>query len=315
MTTQDPPKEGLFGRRGTSPLADRIAGQRQSAFSRGLGVLLGPARGDVAPPEEEGERAGVAQGLNRSALLSRLQGTHQPQLNRGFYALLQTAVPTIAVAEATEEVIASEYRVVLVDTDMLFPNPYQPRVAVDEAALDRLTKNIQEQGIIEPLEVMPTPQEHPGGQRSYWVISGERRRLAALRARIQRVPAIVKEVSARAALQMFLSRYVHTYPLSILDRARAFATLTSEMGMTVGEVAERVGVSAEQIELELSFLRMEDPIQESLKQGRLRSAQAEVLLKAPDESSRMTLWQYALHYRPSPERMEEHLEEMLRTGP
>ncbi|MBI4498963.1 MAG: ParB/RepB/Spo0J family partition protein [Chloroflexi bacterium] len=297
-----------------SPLAERIAQRQQGAIGRGGGALLGsptepPA---CAPPgEREAAEHAAPQGVNRSALLSRLQGTHQPQLNRGFYGLLRAAGPGDPEAADPEEVVASEYRVVLVATDALEPNPYLPHVPVAEAELERLAQNLREQGILEPLQVIPAAE---GGTRRYWVISGEQRRLAAIRAGFPRVPVIIREVSPRAGLQMSLARYLHPGSRSVLDRARAFAMLTAEMGMTVQEVAVRVGAAAEQVATEIRLLELEDAMQESLRQGHLTVAQASVLLNAPDQPTRRALWEYARRYRPSPERMHARLERMQRSA-
>lgn len=315
--TNLPPAKGTPA---VGPLAARIAQrQQQGGFTRALGVLFGRTM-EAAPPHEapagesEEERASPALGLNQGALLSRLQGTHRSQLNRGFYALLEAAGPPAPGEEHPEEVAASEYRVILADAGMVLPNPFLPPMVIDEGDLDLLAQSVRELGVLEPLQVMPTPEADADGRRCYWVILGERHRQAAARAGLTRLPVIVREVSPRAGLQMFLQQYVHTRPVSILVRAHIYHILTSQMGMMVDEVAERVGVPLEELETDLALLELEEPIQESLRRARLERAQASVLLKVPDRETRMALWQYAVRYGPTPERMEERLEAMRRSS-
>ena len=139
-----------LGRR-PSPLLDRIR-QRERPFSQGISVLLGippeaaqitaappdvPPGGAIPVPEEEPSR------LNRGALLSRLQGTHQASLNRGFYALLNTGSATAQAVMAAEEVDAVAYRVVLIDLDDIGPNPYLPPVPTDPEAMELLVQSIR----------------------------------------------------------------------------------------------------------------------------------------------------------------------------
>ncbi len=309
----------LEGRR-SSPLLDRIR-QRESSFSQGISVLLGlpPEAGAEEPviapvsPAGQGEEEEPSR-LNRGALLSRLQGTHQANLNRGFYALLNTAVPTAQVVMGADAADASAFRVVLMDLQDIAANPYLPLIATDGESMDLLVQSIREQGILDPLQVHPAPSDVPGEAR-YWIISGERRRQAALQAGLRQVPVIVKDVSPRAALQMFLSDAIHTYQLSIIDHAQVYRVLTQEMGMTSLQVASRIGASADDVEAELGFLQFEDPIQESLRDGRLKGVQARVLLEAPDEESRRTLWEYALRYRPAPGRMRARLAHLMAGEP
>ena len=58
-----------------------------------------------------------------------------------------------------------------------------------------------------------------------------------------------------AGLQIYLSQSINTQPLSSIERAQVYVTLTSKMGMSIEAVAERVGAPVEEIELDLSSLR------------------------------------------------------------
>jgi len=275
-----------------------------------------PRQGRFAPGiRRERSRTEVREalaGLHSGALLGRLKGTHQAQVRHGFFALLYGGAPTTTTTQVrTPGPEASEYRVILVDADAVLPNPFRPSIAPDMDELTNLAKSIREQGLVEPIQVVPA-YAGEGNKDQYWVISGERRRQAAKQARLQQLPVIIRDVSPRAGLQMFLSQARHTHLQSVLERARGYATLTSKMGMTVEELAVRVGVPAEEVRLDIALLGLEEPILESLEEGRLKREQAEVLLQAPDPEARLALWQHAVRYRSGPERLAERLESMLR---
>lgn len=313
------------GRR-PSPLLDRILRQRDRPFTEGMSILLGlpgeapatpppppPSPPEVAPPPAPAAAEAVEPSrLNHGALLNRLRGTHQANLTAGFYALLNSAVPAAVQAMATPEVAeASAYRAVMLDANSIGPNPYLPRAPEDPEALELLVQSIREQGILEPLLVHPAPEGASGSGPSYWIISGERRRQAAIRAGMDQVPAIVKDVAPRTGLQIFLSQNLHTHQPSMLDHAHVLQVLTKEMGMTPMQVASRIGAVAEDIDAVLAVLALEEAMQESMREGRLSFAQAGVLLEASDEEVRRDLWEYAVRYRASAERMRNRLERIL----
>src|SRR3990172_5573503 len=75
-----------------------------------------------------------------------------------------------------------------VDIDRLSPNRFQPRVAVDDAKLEELTRSIASHGVIQPIIVRKV------GDR-FQIIAGERRWRAAKRAGLMHVPVVVKEVA------------------------------------------------------------------------------------------------------------------------
>lgn len=85
--------------------------------------------------------------------------------------------------------------------------------------------------------------------------------------------------------------------------------------MTPLQVATRVGAAVEDVEAELGLLTLDVEMQQSLREDRLSPGQAQVLLDAPDEETRRELWEYALRYRPTPERMQFRLERLIEGEP
>ena len=62
-----------------------------------------------------------------------------------------------------------------VDVDRIVPNPWQPRLEMDETALAELADSIREHGMLQPLIVTRTDNDQ------YALVAGERRWRAARR--------------------------------------------------------------------------------------------------------------------------------------
>ena len=81
----------------------------------------------------------------------------------------------------------------------------------------------------------------PRLEGGYELIAGERRWRAAREAGIATVPAVVREADDRDTLLLGLVENVAREDLSPIEEARAYAVLIDEFGLSLGEVAERVG--------------------------------------------------------------------------
>ena len=78
------------------------------------------------------------------------------------------------------------------------PNPNQPRIAFDEAALDELTASIQTLGVLQPVLVRPLEEGR------FQLIAGERRWRAARRAGLDTIPAVVRDTDDLGAVEQAL---------------------------------------------------------------------------------------------------------------
>src|SRR5579862_457340 len=111
-----------------------------------------------------------------------------------------------------------------VATDLIVPNPHQPRTSFDEAALVGLSESIKVRGVLQPVLVRPVP----GG--TYELIAGERRWRAAQMAGLETLPAIVRHHDDAASLEVALIENMVREDLNPIEAARACAGLTEELG-------------------------------------------------------------------------------------
>ena len=124
-----------------------------------------------------------------------------------------------------------------VATELVAPNPSQPRREFDDEALLALAESIKARGILQPLVVRPL------ADGSYELIAGERRLRAAKIAGLERIPAVVRETEEGERLELALIENMARQDLNAVEEARACATLVEDLGLTKEEVGRRVGRS------------------------------------------------------------------------
>jgi ParB family chromosome partitioning protein len=117
--------------------------------------------------------ADTANGLGGSGRPGIGAGTAGRGMGRGLAAILSTS--------SREETGLRE-----IPTELVRPNPNQPRREFDDEALLALAESVKARGILQPIVVRPLD----GGR--YELIAGERRLRAAVIADLGQVPAIVR---------------------------------------------------------------------------------------------------------------------------
>ena len=163
------------------------------------------------------------------------------------------------------------------------PNPRQPRRRFRGEALEDLTASVRVQGVVQPVLVRPL------GGGMYELVAGERRWRAARAAGLATVPALVREADERDSLLLALVENAAREDLSPLEEARAYAVLHDEFGLSLGEIAERVGRSQPAVSNKLRLLELPDDVTALLDEGRLTEGHARALLSVPDRDERRRL--------------------------
>ena len=163
------------------------------------------------------------------------------------------------------------------------PNKRQPRRRFDAEATSGLAASIQADGVLQPVVVRP---REAGG---YELIAGERRWRAAREAGIATVPALVRHADDRDSLLLALVENVAREQLSPVEEARAYAVLLDEFGLSLGDVAERVGRSKPAVSNRLRLLELPEDVLALVEGGRLSEGHARAVLAVPDHEGRRRL--------------------------
>jgi len=151
------------------------------------------------------------------------------------------------------------------------PSPFQPRKRFDDKKLDELAASIRAQGILSPVIV----RQIPGG---YELVAGERRLRAAERAGLERIPAVVREMSNAEMLEVALIENVQREDLNPIEEAEVYRRLIEEFGLTQEEMAARVGKDRASVANALRLLKLPHPIREDLIEGAMSPGHGRALL-------------------------------------
>ena len=173
-----------------------------------------------------------------------------------------------------------------VPTDVIAPNPLQPRQRIAPEALEELAASIREHGLIQPLIVS---QASDTDAQRYQLIAGERRLEAAKLAGLIRVPVIIREATPQEMLELALVENIQRADLNPLEQATAYRHLMDDFGLTQEEVAERVGKSRVAVANSVRLLRLPDEIKSSLTQDQITEGHARAILALdePDEQRKV----------------------------
>lgn len=155
------------------------------------------------------------------------------------------------------------------------PGRYQPRVQMDDEALQELAESIKAQGVIQPVIVRER------GLSQYELIAGERRWRASQLAGLTEIPVVIKSISDEAALAMGLIENLQRENLNPIEEARGLKRLADEFSLTHETIAKAVGKSRSAISNSLRLLGLPEPVQDMLYQRRLEMGHARALLTLP----------------------------------
>lgn len=149
---------------------------------------------------------------------------------------------------------------------------WQPRTRFDEAALAELADSLLAQGMVQPVVVRATDDDH------YELIAGERRWRAAQLAGLREIPAVVREVADEAAMAMALIENIQRQDLNPLEEAGALRRLKDEYGLTHEQVAGAVGRSRAAVTNLMRLTELADEVQGLILEGALEMGHARALL-------------------------------------
>ena len=168
-------------------------------------------------------------------------------------------------------------------TELIKPNPNQPRTKIDAEALAGLASSIEANGIVQPLLVRPLPDG------SYELVAGERRWRAAQAAGLAKVPAVIRDQELAERLQVALIENMVREDLNPVDEARACAALVDELGLSKEELGRRVGRSRPSVSNLIRLLDLPDEALELLESGELSEGHGKALLAAEGNDARRRL--------------------------
>lgn len=161
--------------------------------------------------------------------------------------------------------------------DVIRPGRYQPRSVFDEEKLGELADSIRAQGVVQPVVVRPVED----GQ--FELIAGERRWRAAQLAKIETIPAVVRDVPDEVSVAMALIENIQREDLNPLEEAAALRRLIDDFGMTHQKAADSVGRSRAAVSNLLRLLELMQEVKDMIDLRQIEMGHARALLSLDEE--------------------------------
>lgn len=186
---------------------------------------------------------------------------------------------------------------------LIQPSPMNPRKTFDEAKLEELAQNIEEQGLLQPITVRKISDgethidEETGEVVSveprYEIVCGERRfrawnLLANKSARYNEIPCIIREMTDEQAFDAMITENLQRQDVDPVEEAIAFSLLL-ENGSPVEDIAVRFGKSIRFVQDRVKLKGLIPELIEILRKDLIPISGAMLLAKLDTESQRKFL--------------------------
>jgi len=197
-------------------------------------------------------------------------------LGRGLSALIQEPEERSAAAAAAPEPTDT------IPVSLIDPNPFQPRTHFAPEELGELAQSIRAKGVIQPVLLRRS------GDR-YQLVAGERRWRAAQLAGVDDLPAIVRDLDDREAIELALTENLLRDDLGPIETAKAYRSLQERFGISQDEIAHRLGINRVTVTNTLRLLKLDARIQEMVERDELSGGHARALLALSSKEEQLRL--------------------------
>jgi ParB family protein len=175
--------------------------------------------------------------------------------------------------------------ILFINPEQILPNIYQPRQVFDNEAIEELAQSIKAYGIIQPLSVRRM------GNDKYELVAGERRLRAAKSIGLEKVPAIVVDITDKESAAIALLENLQREDLNYIEEAEAYYNLIRDHSYTQEQLAETIGKKQSTIANKLRLLRLSPEIRKVLLDNKLTERHARALLKLSSEDKQIKILQ------------------------
>ncbi len=167
-------------------------------------------------------------------------------------------------------------QVLLIPSEMIYPNPNQPRKTFNQEELVNLAISIRMNGILQPLTVRQI-------DKGYELVAGERRLRASRLAGLVTVPCIVIEVNTLKSAIFSLIENLQRQNLNYFEEAVAIEKLMKDFDISQEDAARRLGKAPSTVSNKLRLLTLPEKARELLLEKGLSERHARALLRLDKE--------------------------------
>lgn len=151
-------------------------------------------------------------------------------------------------------------------------SPFQTREIHSDKELNELVQSIESKGVLQPVIV----RKLASGE--YELVAGERRWRASQLAGVATIPAIVRELDDREALEFSIIENAQREDLNPVEEALAYKKLADSFRLTQTEIASVIGKNRSTITNALRLLQLHPDVLAMIKAGELSAGHGRALL-------------------------------------
>ena len=209
----------------------------------------------------------------------------QRGLGKGLSVLIPTETDS-KTQRRPEQAAEQKIPVAILECDLLKPNPFQPRRAIEDSELDELASSIKEHGVIQPILVRKKG-------KSWEIVAGERRWRAAQLAGLKEIPVHEMKLSDSQVMELALVENLQREDLSSMEIAHGIQELITKLSLTHEEAAKKIGISRAAVTNKLRLLQLPKEVTLMLESGSISEGHARALLALPKPEDMIELAEWA----------------------
>jgi len=176
-------------------------------------------------------------------------------------------IPDISVLTGGERVVIKQIPIFQIN-----PNPNQPRRTFTQTELEDLTKSIKEKGVLVPIIIRPVQNKN----YLYEIVAGERRWRASQLAGLSEIPAVVKTLNDKNAMEIALIENVQRENLNPIEEGDGYKNLIDN-GYSLEDISKLIGKSDSYIKNLIRITTLPDTIKDLVKNGKISASHARTI--------------------------------------
>ena len=173
---------------------------------------------------------------------------------------------------ASDTAFLNTEELINIPIEFLTPGRYQPRRKLDPIRIDELAKSIEQHGVMQPLVLRKV------GEDLFEIVAGERRWRACQQIGLEKVPALLKDLTDEQTLAMSLIENIQREDLNVVEEGRALIRLQEEFNLTQQQVAQAVSKPRSSVTNLIRLIALENEVLRYLEDGEIEVGHAKCLL-------------------------------------
>lgn len=156
-------------------------------------------------------------------------------------------------------------RVLELEVALIDPNPFQPRLEMNQEELQELADSIKTQGLIQPITV----RKSRAGR--YEIVAGHRRLAAVKLLEKETISTLIADITDEQMKVQVLIENIQRSDLNHLEVAIGIETIKKSMDIEYIEIGSMIGKSSAYITKVMSILKLSELIKEEVRMGRYKT--------------------------------------------